>query len=319
MFTVETLVDGVFTAGGLLGSLENSILASMTFPPAPPPDDAPGRTPRSEDVATHYDELDDAYRQIWSDHAHHGLWLTGRESIDEAVEALVDVTADAAEVRSGSRVIDLGSGYGATGRQLAVNRNAEVTSLTISPRQYEYAVAADAGDPRLRQHLRDWFANELSPDAYDAVIAIESLGHLETAPALAEAFRVLRPGGRIAVCDLVAGNKVPRLLENPLLRAMERESHLVRLSTIGQWRGQFTAAGFVVDDIRDLTRSVRSTWPKGIRRLIRIVYRDRDFRRTLFGGEYQNDGFIRSLLRMTIAQRFGVVRYCLVSAHKPEL
>ena len=298
--------------------LQNRILATMTLPPTAPAGDPPDRAPRSEDIATHYDELDDAYRQIWSDHAHHGLWLTGRETVDEAVQAVVDVTADAAEVGPGSRVIDLGSGYGATGRQLAATRNAEVTSLTISQRQYDYAVVADAGDPRLRQHLRDWFANQLAPEGYDAVVAIESLGHLETGPALAEALRVLRPGGRIAVCDLVAGDKVPRLLVKPLLRTMEKESHLVRLSTIAQWREQFTAAGFVVDETRDLTRGVRSTWPKGIRRLVRTLYRDRDFRKTLFGGQYENDGFILSLIRMTIAQRLGVVRYYLVSAHKPE-
>jgi tocopherol O-methyltransferase len=289
----------------------------MTIRPAVTSDDPAGRSPRSEEIATHYDELDDAYRQIWSDHAHHGLWLTGRESVDEAVQAVVDVTADAAGVGPGSRVIDLGSGYGATGRQLASHRNAEVTSLTISARQHEYALAADGGDPRLRQHLRDWFDNGLADEGYDAVLAIESLGHLETGPALAEALRVLRPGGRIAVCDLVAADRVPRLLEGPLLRTMERESHLVRLSTIDGWRDQFTAAGFVVDETRDLTRGVRSTWPKGIRRLVRILYQDQDFRRSLFDGQYENDGFIRSLLRMTIAQRLGVVRYYLVSAHKP--
>ena len=291
----------------------------MTLPPPAPTDDSPDRAPRSEDIATHYDELDDAYRQIWSDHAHHGLWVTGRESVDQAVQAVVDVSADAAGVGPGSRVIDLGSGYGATGRRLAATRGAEVTSLTISKRQHEYAVTADAGDPLLHQHLRDWFANELDAESYDAVIAIESLGHLETGPALAEALRVLRPGGRIAVCDLVAADRVPRLLQGPLLRRMETESHLVRLSTIAQWRDQFTAAGFVVDEARDLTRGVRGTWPKGIRRLVRTLYQNPEFRRSLFGGDYQNDGFIRSLIRMTVAQRLGVVRYCLVSAHKPKI
>src|SRR3954465_13027063 len=109
----------------------------MTLPPTVPAADAPDRAPRTEDIATHYDELDDAYLQIWSDHAHHGLWRTGRETVDEAVRAVVDVTADAGQIGFGSRVIDLGSGYGATGRQLADTRGAETTSLTISQRQHD--------------------------------------------------------------------------------------------------------------------------------------------------------------------------------------
>jgi tocopherol O-methyltransferase len=285
--------------------------------PIPDYGTSPAPVPRPEDIATHYDELDDAYLQIWSDHAHHGLWRTGRETVDEAVRAVVDVTADAAQIGFGSRVIDLGSGYGATGRQLADTRGAETTSLTISQRQHDRAVIADGNDPRLRQLLRNWFDNGLPAGEYDAVIAIESLGHLDAVPALREALRVLRPGGRIAVCDLVAADRVPRWQVGPLLRKMERESHLLPLRTIGELRDEFADAGFIVDETVDLTRGVRNTWPRGIVRLIKALRTDRALRTSLFGGEYENDGFILSLVRMTLGQRLGAVRYYLVSAHKP--
>jgi hypothetical protein len=98
---------------------------------------------------------------------------------------------------------------------------------------------------------------------------------------------------------------------------MERESHLTRLPTIAEFRAEFTAAGFAVDEARDLTRGVRNTWPKGIVRLVRIVRGNRELRRSLFAGQYENDGFILSLIRMTLGLRLGAVRYYLVSAHKP--
>ena len=296
------------------------MLSGMTSPSNPNliPDGGASPVPSRADIAVHYDELDDAYLQIWSEHAHHGLWRTGRESVEDAVRALVDVTADAAGVGLGSQVIDLGSGYGATGRQLADTRGAETTSLTISQRQHDHAVIADGDDPRLRQLLQDWFDNDLPADSYDAVIAIESLGHLDAVPALREALRVLRPGGRIAVCDLVAADRVPSWQVVPLLRKMEVESHLVPLRTIAGMRDEFARAGFVVDETVDLTKGVRNTWPKGIVRLLKTLRGNPELRRSLFGGEYENDGFILSLIRMTLGQRIGAVRYYLISAHKPH-
>ena len=35
---------------------------------------------RPEAVASHYDELDRFYRDIWGEHVHHGLWLRGEET-----------------------------------------------------------------------------------------------------------------------------------------------------------------------------------------------------------------------------------------------
>ena len=43
----------------------------------------------TEDVADHYDELDPFYREIWGEHVHHGLWESGKETIEEAVVNLV--------------------------------------------------------------------------------------------------------------------------------------------------------------------------------------------------------------------------------------
>lgn len=285
--------------------------------PTTSPVSATSPVPAVEAVARHYDQMDDVYRQVWSDHAHHGWWRTGRESVAEAVNALVDLVGDAARVHAGTRVVDVGSGYGATGRRLARTRGADVVSLTLSPRQYQYARAVDAGKPRLRHVLGDWLSSPLPAAHFDAAIAIESIGHMAAQRALAECSRVLAPGGRLVIADLVAGDDVPDWQVGPLLRSMERESHLRPLPTEAEFRAQLVAAGFVVDEVQDLTRGVRSTWTRALWRLVRRLPIDPAVRRVLFSDEYDNQGFLRSILRMSAGYRLGAVRFCLIVAHKP--
>ena len=140
---------------------------------------------------------------------------------------------------------------------------------------------------------------------------------MDTGPALAQCFRVLTPGGRLAILDLVAGDDVPHWQVKPLLRAMERESHLTPRPTLGGLREQLEEAGFVVEHAQDLTRGVRRTWPRAVRRLAGLAPRDAVVRRVLLSDEYENRGFLMSIARMTLGYRLGAVRFCLVAARKP--
>ena len=74
----------------------------------------PREAQTSGDVAGHYDELDQVYRDIWGEHVHHGLWRSGRESVAEATDALTDLVAARLGVQPGERLVDIGCGYGAT-------------------------------------------------------------------------------------------------------------------------------------------------------------------------------------------------------------
>jgi tocopherol O-methyltransferase len=58
-------------------------------------------------VANHYNELDVFYRELWGEHLHHGLWITGQESSQVAVRHLVDVVAKEAQIKAGDHVIDI--------------------------------------------------------------------------------------------------------------------------------------------------------------------------------------------------------------------
>ena len=265
-------------------------------------------------VARHYDELDPFYRALWGEHLHHGLWTTGTESPEEAVMALVDLVADRAGIGPGTRVCDVGSGYGAVARRLA-GRGARVTGLTVSGSQYRYATArADAGSARFL--LRDWLENGLPARSFDAVIAIESLSHMDAERAVAEAYRVLRPGGRLVACVWLAAESPASWEVRHLLRPICDEGRLPGLpaaSDYGRWLGQ---VGFVEPRFDDVSSRVARTWEVVAWRVAGAVLRPSSWR-YLLDGRNTERAFALSVLRLLAAFRTGAMRYGILEARRP--
>jgi tocopherol O-methyltransferase len=272
---------------------------------------------RSEEVADHYEDLDKVYREIWGEHVHHGLWRTGRESPAEAVEQLVELVALEAGVRSGCSAVDIGCGYGATARQLATRYGARITGLTIVTAQFLYAVAAVAGD-NPRYFLRNWLANDLPDDYFDAAYAIESTEHMEDKfQAFVEAFRVLRPGGRLAVCAWTAADPCLGWQKQHLLEPICREGRLPGIGTEADYRNLLVGAGFVVESAKDVSRQVRGTWGICIRRACTKFFTNRQTRAYLFGAASRNRVFLLTVFRIWLAYHTGAMRYLIWRARKP--
>jgi tocopherol O-methyltransferase len=270
-----------------------------------------------EKVADHYEDLDRIYREVWGEHIHHGLWQTGRESPTEAVEQLVELVASEAGVTPGCEVVDIGCGYGAAARQLAARNRARVTGLTITPAQFRYAVTVTPTD-NPRYLLRDWLANDLPDAAFDAAYAIESTEHMEDkAQAFAEAFRVLRPSGRLAVCAWTAADRCPPWQTRHLLEPICREGRLPGMGTETDYRNLLAGAGFEVEAVADMSRRVRGTWSICIRRAIAKLFHDRKARAYLFSAASRNRVFFLTVGRIWLAYRLGALRYLVWRVRKP--
>ncbi len=279
----------------------------------------PASPPRPGAVAHHYDELDPFYRALWGEHLHHGLWTTGRESPEEAVRAMLDEVARRAGIGPGSRVCDVGSGYGAPALRLAA-RGARITGLTLSPAQHRYAVDAArrrGTHPAPEFLLRDWLDNRLPDARFDAVIAIESLTHMaDPAAAFAEAFRVLRPGGRFVGCLWMAAENPPEWAVRHLLRPICDEGRLYGLpqpSDLGRW---LAGAGFAEPDLQDVGHRVAPTWTVSSSRVGRALFRPSSWR-YLTDSTRSERRFAVTVARMLAAHRVGAMRYGIVSGTRP--
>lgn len=127
------------------------------------------------------------------------------QDLADAQRRKLDAALDAAAVGAGTRVLEIGTGWGSLGLR-AAGRGAEVTSLTLSTeqlmlanRRLEEAGLADRVDVRLLDY-------RAADGTYDAVVSIEMIEAVgaEFLPVYFETVRDrLRPGGKAAIQSIL--------------------------------------------------------------------------------------------------------------------
>jgi tocopherol O-methyltransferase len=268
-------------------------------------------------IADHYDELDPFYRAIWGQHVHHGLWVEGDETPEEAVRKLVELVAEKANLRRGERVIDIGCGYGAPARLLAESYEATVTAITMSAVQYAFARSIAPG-PELTYVLGNWYSLEFPPETFDLAIAIESGEHMPDKVEFARrAYRVLRPGGRFVLCAWLSADRVSKWQADTMMKPICIEGRIPNLATAQEYTAAISEAGFRAADSQDLTRQVKRTWSIVIRRFAGRIFQDKRFRSLLFDQRIRNRIFALTTVRIWLAYQMGAMRYQIFRFDKP--
>lgn len=268
----------------------------------------------SADVGGHYDELDRVYREIWGEHVHHGYWTSGRETPEQATDALVDLVADRLGLTPGMAVADIGCGYGASAARIAQRHDARVTGFTISAAQADVARRR----PGITVHHRDWLANGLGDGSLDRAYAIESSEHFPDKPAFfAEAHRTIKPGGRLVVCAWLSRTNPRRWEVDHLLEPICREGRLPGMGSEEDYRAMAAAAGFVAGSFGDISRNVRRTWTICARRFAGKLLTDPYYRRLVLSADTRNRSFALSVPRLIVALHVGAMRYGIFTWTRP--
>jgi arsenite methyltransferase len=128
-----------------------------------------------------------------------------------SLESFVGVgnPASFAGLAPGERVLDVGCGAGldALVAAAAVGPDGDVVGVDITPEMIERACEAASSAPSARVTFVVADAAQCLPFGDGSFDAVESNGCLNLSPhkreLLAEVHRVLRPGGRLALCDAV--------------------------------------------------------------------------------------------------------------------
>ncbi|MEO1830993.1 MAG: methyltransferase domain-containing protein [Akkermansiaceae bacterium] len=208
-----------------------------------------------------YDDLDLLYREIWGRSLHHGAWVTGYESIEEAREKLIDLALKQLDPKG--TIADIGCGYGILANKILDQFHCEVIANTNSERQ------ASQITPRsgLTILQGDWLQQQLKPKSLSGIIAVESLSHFDSfEDFLKHTLPALKPGGRIVICDWFSETGSHFFLR-----------HLATTGDIPPWRSFFSLSSNTKDlqkvHSQDLSREVAPTWSAIFWRSIQLPLR----------------------------------------------
>jgi sarcosine/dimethylglycine N-methyltransferase len=160
-------------------------------------------------------------------------------------------------LQPGERVLDIGSGIGGPARWFAAKFAVRVTGVDLTPKfcaAAEVLNAATGLADRVTILNGSALALPVPDGAFDAAYSQNVIMNIADKPIFyREAFRALRPGGRLALSNLCAGSAGEPYF--PVPWATTRDTSF--LATPDSMRADLVAAGFEIVDFRDITAATR--------------------------------------------------------------
>lgn len=208
-------------------------------------------------------------------HSHYGCWDDPSwsnlvpEHYALAAERMAQLVCEAGGVAPGQRVLDVGCGLGTVVASLNERTSdLSLVGLNIDGRQLDIArrsVHARQGN-RVGWVEADGCRLPFADASFDTVLALECTMHFSSrARFLRDARRVLRPGGRLALCEHFAAR--PRAGDPDRPKPSRIWGSFLEPIASEQWQAMARAAGLEQVDQRDVTRHAVPTCP-GVRKML---------------------------------------------------
>lgn len=229
----------------------------------------------STQVVEYYRQSERAYRMFHSSDGalHIGLSRPDDADGDVGHERHVRLFAEVLEAVDARQAIEFGCGLGYNVRTLAAAMpDRSFTGVDLSPHHIKSARKDARGRGNLEFVEGNYQQLSLGDGAFDAVLAIETLCQTgDQRLALAEAYRLLRPGGRMLVIDCFRNgplDELPADVREAVLM-VEKTAAVDAFAVLDEWKQMVRAVGFEVVECTD--RSAETA--RDLARLYRLARR----------------------------------------------
>ncbi len=267
----------------------------------------------STKVREHFDIASPFYKQLWGIHIHHGYYMTGKETKEEAQENLLKFIARRLDLRPRSNVLDIGCGIGGTGIWLARKYGCRTTGITIAPKQIEMTKqnAENAGVSEKLKFLVDDADNLNVHGKFDYAFAIEVLPHLNNPGNFYRKIsRLIKPGGRFAISDWFKDVSLTQQQYEKYIKPINF-GMMVSLSTPLDYMNCLAKNGFRIVSWNDLNPLVRKTWNIGSKLITNPA-----LWKLARGNHKHFVNFLKAFMAMRKGFSSGTFRYGVIIAEK---
>ena len=228
-----------------------------------------------------------ADRPIATAPGHWVLARAGKRVLRPGGAALTADMLDHARL-AGADVVELAPGLGRTAAEIVAAGPASYTAIDRDPRAAARVAAVVGTGGVVRQgEAADTGLDDECADVVVGEAMLTMQGDKSKAAIVAEAARVLRPGGRYAIHELgVAFDDIAEEDDTRLRRDLARAIHVnARPMTAAAWRALMEDAGLEVDWVKTapmallkMSRNLRDEGPGGAARIMWNVMRDKALR-----------------------------------------
>ncbi len=226
------------------------------------------------DNSAHYDSITEAWQYILGGHFHWGLFANDTNDLREATINLTDLMISLVDISPESKVIDIGCGIGNPAIYLYNRFRCDVTGISNSPRGVDTSTlnaAKNTAEHKVRFLLADALSNRFEDNTFDVAWLLE-MSHLihEKDKLIAEAVRVLKPGGQIVLCDLMFKRSITarEITDSKAdLIKLEKSFGQAKMETMQHYKDIFCnnrLTNVVFADITDQVKKTPECWKQNV-------------------------------------------------------
>lgn len=278
-----------------------------------------------KEITDYFDIAEVAYRDVWHlDDClalHYGFWDKNTKNLKEALINENAVLADFVGISSNDLVFDAGCGVGGSSIFLAKKFGCTTHGVSISDLQIESAKknAEKNGVAHLTNFTKtDYHKTDFEDNTFDVVWFLESFGYSnDRKTLLQEAYRVLKPNGRIMISEAITYKKSFTEKEQNIMTKWLSGWALETVPEKDDLFNTFKEVGFSDLKLKNCTKMVqRSAFILYFYAMLALTYGNIV---RFFGGTYGNEITIKNTVGTKyqyIARRKKLWEYVAISAKK---